>query len=271
MSGQPSSALAAHLINQTLSSVALLESLSLINPNDAQIIRSKLPSPSGPFPSHASPPQPELSNAFNSLNVSGGGVPPHGRLSPYGSDSGSIPSLPPRGKTSQSPETRARALWDYHGTEGDDLAFKAGDTIMIDEEVNEQWYRGRVVPQGQMYPLDRSGLFPSNYVEKSLPSKSRPYYPTSPPPIGPQAVIHYQAPYIQQPYHDQMPQMMHGQAYTVTSPPQAPSGLTSMDQQQDDRKKKYGKLGGQLQTAAINGAGFGFGAALAGDLVNKIF
>ena len=130
--------------------------------------------------------------------------------------------------------------------------------------VNEQWYRGRVVPQGQMYPLDRSGLFPSNYVEKrfviaepkndkmqaefsiSLPSKSRPYYPTSPPPIGPQAVIHYQAPYIQQPYHDQMPQMMHGQAYTVTSPPQAPSGLTSMDQQQDDRKKKYGKLGGQV-------------------------
>ena len=32
--------------------------------------------------------------------------------------------------------------------------------------VNEQWYRGRVIPQGQGYPLERSGLFPSNYVEK---------------------------------------------------------------------------------------------------------
>jgi hypothetical protein len=55
---------------------------------------------------------------------------------------------------------RARALWDYSGTEADDLQFNQGQTIIIDDEVNDQWCRGRVEGEG------RTGLFPSNYVEK---------------------------------------------------------------------------------------------------------
>lgn len=36
----------------------------------------------------------------------------------------------------------------------------------LTNEVNAQWYRGRVIPQGQSYPLERQALFPSNYIEK---------------------------------------------------------------------------------------------------------
>jgi hypothetical protein len=62
--------------------------------------------------------------------------------------------------------------------EPDDLRFRAGDIIIVDEEgmskcdhrkltaVNNQWYRGRVIPSGQQIPQDRSGLFPANYIEK---------------------------------------------------------------------------------------------------------
>ena len=32
--------------------------------------------------------------------------------------------------------------------------------------VNDQWFRGRVIPTGQHVPLERAGLFPSNYIEK---------------------------------------------------------------------------------------------------------
>lgn len=32
--------------------------------------------------------------------------------------------------------------------------------------VNDQWFRGRVIPTGQHVPLGRAGLFPSNYIEK---------------------------------------------------------------------------------------------------------
>jgi len=106
----PAEALAAHLINQTVHSVSILESLNLISPADARTIRAKLLSSAGPFPSLALPTQPEsdISSSFGSLNVAGGSS------SLFGAQS-SVPSLPPRGRLSGS-ETKARALWDYHGT-----------------------------------------------------------------------------------------------------------------------------------------------------------
>lgn len=154
MSPPPVYALASNLINQTLNSIFLLESLSLITPADAHAIRSKLPPPSGPFPSldppaPYSPPPPQLHQSFSNLRV--------GQSASYSSQSpndnaqpptqSGIPALPQRMPPQQ--EQRARALWDYSGTvclmnlgkyqtkhlqERDDLAFRAGDTIIIDEQ-----------------------------------------------------------------------------------------------------------------------------------------
>lgn len=64
-------------------------------------------------------------------------------------------------------ESRATALWDY-GQSGDssDLTFSEGDTVIIDEEVNDEWYRGRTIPKGRTAPLPTSGLFPSSYVQR---------------------------------------------------------------------------------------------------------
>ena len=45
------SSLASHLINQIRSNLSLLEQLSVIQPQDADQIRTKLPPPNGPFPS----------------------------------------------------------------------------------------------------------------------------------------------------------------------------------------------------------------------------
>lgn len=70
-----------------------------------------------------------------------------------------VPALPVR--SAPEPQVnRARALWDYQGGEADDLQFRSGDTIIIDEEVNDQWFRGRV--EG----APKTGLFPATYVEK---------------------------------------------------------------------------------------------------------
>lgn len=121
---QPAQAFASHLINQTLSSIALLESLSLINSADASLIRQKLPSPTGPFPS-LSPPSP--SNSFANLTIAQSSptsswTVQHARddnssNSPSNSmqPSASAPALPPR-QRSEPAERRAKALWDFSGT-----------------------------------------------------------------------------------------------------------------------------------------------------------
>ena len=100
-------ALAAHLIGQTLGSVALLESLSFITPSDARAIRSRLSLPAGPSPAAALLPQADLTSSFGSIDVAG--VP----SSSYGQPS--IPSLP---KRNSGFGIKARALWDYGGTVG---------------------------------------------------------------------------------------------------------------------------------------------------------
>ncbi|KAL7421915.1 hypothetical protein Q5752_003687 [Cryptotrichosporon argae] len=265
MAQQPAQTLASHLIAQTLSSIALLEALQLLAPADAAEIRARLPSPYAAFPALAmvgppgagavSPlPTPgasgsalDLSAGMGALTVDRiGGYPPAPHA-PQQSQTQAVPPLPPRSK----PEVRARALWDYHGTEADDLAFRQGDSIIIDEEVNEQWSRGRVVPQGQVYPLDRAGLFPANYVEKLPPG------PAPPPPINPSAMVPYQPAYAPS-----------APGSVVVAPPQQQVVVAPAD----DGKKpgKFGKYGSQLGHAAVNGAGFGFGASVASNIVNAI-
>ncbi|OCF41898.1 hypothetical protein I317_04308 [Kwoniella heveanensis CBS 569] len=259
---QPAQAFASHLINQTLSSIALLESLSLINPSDASLIRQKLPSPTGPFPS-LNPPQ-SPSSSFAGLNISQ--TSPSWTVRHAREDSlhspvqqsqppapqvqvpiqpvqhqpsapAPAPSLPPRNRPA---EVRAKALWDFNGTEGDDLQFRSGDIIVIDEEVNEQWYRGRVIPQGHNAPLPRSGLFPSNYIEKLPPA---PYYASPPPPPQhqqQQVMVPYQG--SAQSYYDQKQPM--GQMQMMPPQQQVQGGVVVQEQQQ--QKGKFGKIGGQV-------------------------
>lgn len=97
----------------------------------------------------------DLPKAMNALSVNGTGTTP----SPTVNEKAVVPALPVR-STPEPQVNRARALWDYQGGEADDLQFRSGDTIIIDEEVNDQWFRGRV--EGAA----KTGLFPANYVEK---------------------------------------------------------------------------------------------------------
>lgn len=51
MSNPQSAQLVTHLLTQTTSTLALLESLRVISADDAQVIKSRLPNAYGPFPS----------------------------------------------------------------------------------------------------------------------------------------------------------------------------------------------------------------------------
>jgi hypothetical protein len=116
MSGPPAQALATHLINQTLSSLSVLETLNIISRDDASQIRSRLPNPYGPFPSL----EPSLHSSFSQLSVTPAS-PPRQQMSPQPptpqthlqQNLSLVPSLPPRVAPR---EVRARALWDYSGT-----------------------------------------------------------------------------------------------------------------------------------------------------------
>lgn len=174
---QPAQALASHLVSQTLSSVGLLETLNLITPADAAEIRNRLPNPYTTFPSLAmntntnpSSPTPAAAGAGAGVGALVGGMqnmavsnyqPP--AQSPV-AHSPVVPALPARSPAPAPAynEQRARALWDYNGSDADDLRFRQGDTVIIDEEVNKEWFRGRLANQ----PGEKGGLFPSNYVEK---------------------------------------------------------------------------------------------------------
>ena len=120
MSGPPAQTLATHLINQTLSSLSVLETLEIISRDDASRIRSMLPNAYGPFPSLSQPQSPQISQNFSQLSV-GPASPPPAQVSPQPtsqpppthSHNALVPSLPARAPTR---EIRARALWDYSGT-----------------------------------------------------------------------------------------------------------------------------------------------------------
>ena len=119
MSGPPAQALATHLINQTLSSLSVLETLEIISREDAARIRTMLPNAYGPFPSLNQPQSPQISHNFSQLSV-GPASPPPVQVSPQPSiqspighpQNSLVPSLPARAPVRES---RARALWDYSG------------------------------------------------------------------------------------------------------------------------------------------------------------
>ncbi|NXQ14648.1 SH319 protein, partial [Peucedramus taeniatus] len=52
---------------------------------------------------------------------------------------------------------KAKALYDFHGENEDELSFKAGDLITELESVDEDWMSGEI--------LGKSGIFPKNFVQ----------------------------------------------------------------------------------------------------------
>ncbi|KAL1409130.1 hypothetical protein Q8F55_005957 [Vanrija albida] len=266
---QPAQALASHLVAQTLSSVALLENLGLVSAADAQVIRGKLPNPYATFPQLAAPeaatspttsPAPaslDAGVANLSLNKASNGPatfsPPASTFSPPAAAISPPPAAAPANP--DDGKARGRAIWDYAGTEHDDLAFRAGDEIIIDEEVNANWYRGRVV--GEKGAGEKVGLFPSNYIEKTAAATNQ---RNMPPPPGPGAVQQYQPGGYQPPGPGYQPP---GQPYYQQPPAQQTVVV------QEEPKKGSG-IGGKLGNAAVQGAGFGFGASIASNLVNAI-
>jgi hypothetical protein len=108
----PAQALVSHLINQTLNSIAQLESLAILNSGDAQYIRSKLPPPAGPFPSLNIVPATLPTSTSHSDSGHSFGV-QSGPYSPQQQTIHRIPPLPPRGQSSRT-ESRGKVLWDYN-------------------------------------------------------------------------------------------------------------------------------------------------------------
>ena len=117
MSGPPAQALATHLINQTLSSLSVLETLNIISRDDASQMRSRLPNPYGPFPSLGAPSSPSATTSFGQLSLGPASPPPHQPspqppMPPMHHQMAIVPAIPPR---VPQREVRARALWDYAG------------------------------------------------------------------------------------------------------------------------------------------------------------
>nr|XP_008524486.1 PREDICTED: SH3 domain-containing protein 19 isoform X4 [Equus przewalskii]XP_023492211.1 SH3 domain-containing protein 19 isoform X6 [Equus caballus] len=52
---------------------------------------------------------------------------------------------------------KAKALYDFHGENEDELSFKAGDIITELESVDDDWMSGEL--------MGRSGIFPKNYIQ----------------------------------------------------------------------------------------------------------
>ncbi|KAJ8655489.1 hypothetical protein O0I10_008775 [Lichtheimia ornata] len=81
-----------------------------------------------------------------------------------------VPSPPSYNNAAPNTLATAEALYDFNGPNPQDLSFRQGEIIQVTEYVNNDWWRGTL--------NGRTGLFPSNYVQK----KETPAAATPPPP-----------------------------------------------------------------------------------------
>ncbi|CED84176.1 Adaptor protein GRB2, contains SH2 and SH3 domains [Phaffia rhodozyma] len=260
--------LRAHL-NSITQSLQALESLSLIPPSDASLIRSKLPSSEA------------LANAntgkqdqYNRSSYGGSaGLQPSSISSPGGSmldvsvgngyNSGGIHRAPPPIPGDSSERVEAVAAWDYSGNAADDLSFRKDDRIIVVDELNPDWWKGRLANDYSSNP--RIGLFPSSYVNK-LPSNNNWANKHQPPSQPQQQMQPYYAPpppsqmqSYQPPPPPQNQQVQQVQQAGQVGPPVAP------------KPSRFGGMGQVLATSAVGGVGFGAGSAIGGGIINAIF
>ncbi|GAA5891841.1 hypothetical protein JCM6882_007379 [Rhodosporidiobolus microsporus] len=257
----------------------------ILSTPDFDLVKSKLANAESSVDAQA------LAGGVAAMNVGGGaamGGPP--------------PSLPPVQEAKrdvppvQQQKPQCRAVWDYAKTQPDDLGFKTGDVITIEEEVNADWWKGSF--NGQ------TGLFPSNHVERIAAPPSGARAPPPPPPGGPAYNPGYGAPPPPQnsygppsnaPYAYNQPQGYGSEkaSYAATPPPAFPQNqyqppppppaqphyvvqqpaapLAAATPEEQKKKGRFGGFGNTLAHSAVGGAGFGVGSALTSNAINAIF
>jgi len=206
----------------------------------------------------------------------------------------------PHPQQHQDGRERAKALWNYSGSQPDDLSFQKGETILIHTKENEHWWRGSV----ESDPTGRSGLFPSNHVEllspgsdasagyapppapaphdaatyyqPSDPEKANHSYVGPPPPPPPQQGYYQPPPPPPQQYYGHPPPQHQHQQHVAVVPAPAPSPNTAAEQKKNKFKLGGGGGGGSgfgntLAHAGVGGLGFGAGSAIGSSIVHSIF
>ncbi|GAA5940150.1 hypothetical protein JCM3775_007278 [Rhodotorula graminis] len=254
MSTPSSHALTRHLLSRLEADLAFLNSQQLLSASDLDLIRSKL------APIHAQ-------QSLAALSVTG----PSGG---YGQQQQRVPPPPPVRAAQPPPRDLCRAVWDYAGGQADDLSFRQGDVISVDEEVNADWWKGTL--------NGRTGLFPRNHVERiSSPSASPALAPPAPAPAPLQGYHTGSsaswAPPAPSPataapasFAYQQPQQ-YGEKnsyYGAGGPPPPPAPVAQPPVAPPKKQHKFAK---QMGTAMASGAGFGVGASLASEAVHAIF
>ncbi|KPV73144.1 uncharacterized protein RHOBADRAFT_46249 [Rhodotorula graminis WP1] len=254
MATPSSHALTQHLLSRLEADLAFLNSQQLLSASDLDLIRSKL------APIHAQ-------QSLAALSVTG----PSGS---YGQQQQRVPPPPPVRAAQPPPRDLCRAVWDYAGGQADDLSFRQGDVISVDEEVNADWWKGTL--------NGRTGLFPRNHVERiSSPSASPALAPPAPAPAplqghhtGSSASWAPPAPssatVAPASFAYQQPQQ-YGEKnsyYGAGGPPPPPAPVAQPPVAPPKKQHKFAK---QMGTAMASGAGFGVGASLASEAVHAIF
>ncbi|KAH8915618.1 SH3-domain-containing protein [Atractiella rhizophila] len=171
-----------------------------------------------------------------------------------------VPPPPQRQAPPAANVPTCKAKWDYGGQQADDLSFKKGDTIVIEKEENEHWWRGHV-----MGFEGHSGLFPSNHVEK-LPFTPAP----APIPVSQPAPPQYYGGGAYPPPMDKnsgysAPPYGPPGGYQVAAPAPAPAPAAP---QKESVGSKYGNT---LKHSLVGGVGFGAGSAVGSGIINSIF
>ncbi|BGP58382.1 hypothetical protein JCM8202_001884 [Rhodotorula sphaerocarpa] len=291
MASIPSSgALISHLVSRVEADLSFLESHNLLTAAELAQIRSSL-SEAQVRANGAAMELLAIRNDPSRTDNGAGMLPvPATVASPALSTASSAPAPAP------APKPRCKAIWDYNKAQPDDLGFKAGDIIQIEEEVNPDWWRGSL--NGQ------TGLFPCNHVER-LPPAPNAGVPAPPPrkdvksPYPQSNASWSPAPSPAAPaYAYQQPQGYGGekQSYQPPPPPQQQQQQQQQQPQQqpwngipsyaqappppqqpqvvvdgNGKKKKFAGLGKTVGTAFAGGIGFGAGSAIANDAINAIF
>lgn len=135
---------------------------------------------------------------------------------------------------------QAEALYDYHSGDAGDLDFERGESVLVLEYVNADWWRGS-------NGAGREGIFPSNYVRKTS-DQGRPLEP-----VSQQAAQQY--PTV--PTNQYNPQDYRPVQYAQPQGQQGPVTVV-----ENKKTGKLGKIGGRVGDAAVTGAGFAIGASL---------
>ncbi|EJD49660.1 SH3-domain-containing protein [Auricularia subglabra TFB-10046 SS5] len=229
----------AHVVSRIEADVAFLVAQNELSADAARAITSQLPSAAPTMPTPAATSPPAFVGALRRNNV-----PP-----------------PPIAAPSEPEPVMLKALWDWSDEDGNDLSFKSGDLIELVEETNNDWWTGRMGA--------RTGLFPSNYVEKVASTSHR---------AAPRAPVHvaasstYKASNLNQYHAPPPPSEKNGQHDPNAQGPPATNAIGLTAPAVDEKKKgKFGGYGKTMAHSAAGGVGFGAGAAIGGGLVRAIF